>query len=343
LKENQGSSQIYDLLALIKKYYLIFIGLMITCFLAGVIANRLIPKRYKSRVLLSIQPAYFQNPLSIGSDVRDGIDLKMFREMMIRQSLSNDFLDRLSRKYGLHGQSSKRTLVNTQDPVHITAEEMDDLRRRFEIFFINSMTLQVSFVASKAELAYEVVREATERMVYFLQETRKKNILSTKKAIQEILDTMNPTLNHLSKDPVAPDSVAHFKTELAHVEEQIGLFKTVYTPTHPQVKHLEAKAISLKQWLSATDPSQDKKSPETHASVVSNIYEDLLKKWNYLTITLAVESEKDSAEVNVIETPAIFSQPIWPNPQFVMLWALAAGLITFICWVIFHETWSKFK
>ncbi len=349
-----------DLLALLQKHRLALLSLVSLSILTAVGALHTIPKLYKSKAVISIQPSYFQNPLAMGTDTHEVLELKNQRELMLKKALSNEFLEELDEKYHLSYRATSRVESKVGPLPARSAEEQDRLRKRFELYFVNSMTFQLSFIASQPDSAYVVVQASTRRILSFLEESRRQMILATQKAIEADLDAMDPPPEPLAQQSqrqlndrtaethettVASNDIHFYKREVSQLESRVRLLSLVYSPTHPELRHLKSRLKALKSWMTAsepelpTKPNHDETTPGlgkiTRSN--SNIYEDLLRKWHYLNVALSVEHQKDNPQLLVIEAPSIYREPVWPKFDTLATWCLGGGLVIFVFWVILME------
>lgn len=339
MTESPIDSQI-DLVKILQKHRWSLVLSTLLSLVSMSLAMRLIPKQYKSRAVISIQPSYFQNPLSIGMESREALELKNQRELLIKQTLNYAFLEELGTKYYFF-----RPLPNTspsQTPLR-SAEEYEGLRRRFEVYFLNPMTFQISFTARQAETSYKLVSEATQRVISTLQGNRRKLILSTQKAIQDDLEAMAPepkdaSANRTQTTPSTDsESLTQYEKEKTELESKIPWLKTLYTASHPEIKHAQ---IRLKQVLERIDSlrnsgsySQAKRVNASHF----NIHEDLLRKWHYLNVTLALESQEEHPQILLIEPPTMYQTPVWPKFDSIAVWSTGGGLTAWVIWVLATE------
>lgn len=336
-----NSVESIDLLALLQKHRWALIVCIGTGLIISLILMQLIPKQFKSKVVMSIQPGYFQNPLAIGMDTHEVMELKNQRELILKRALSNEFIAELGLKYSFSSNKVNRN----------SGEGYEKIRRKFEIFFLNSMTFQVSFIANSPEVAHQVLQDTSQRVLSYLQESRRNSILSTQKAIQDDLDAMGPirdrAQDHDSKklqDEASaelgdPDT---YRKELLQIDSKIEFLRSVYATSHPELKQLQNRQRELKSWIHASEAtlSETPRKKLTHTN--SNIYEDLLRKWHYLNVTLALENQKEHPQILMIEAPALYQTPIWPKYDSISLWCLGGGLGAFLVWVLFAE-WLEFR
>ncbi len=336
-----------DLLALLQKHRNALAFFLSLSLCASAVLMLAIPKQYKSKVIISIQPNYFQNPLAIGIDTHEVLELKNQRELMLKKALNNSFLDEMAEKY--RDLRSDLELVRTVPAPPPSTEEREKIRRKFEIFFLNSMTFQVSFVAPEPKTAFLVIQDSTRRILSFLEESRRNTILATQRAIQEDLEAMgqpseNPTIHsnatageNTKRSSGDPEDIETYQKELTQLETKLHLIQAIYSPSHPELRHLQNHIKDLKNWIDAAQPTGTPSGVWKMTRSNSNIYEDLLRKWHYLNVTLSLEREKDNPQILLIEAPALFQQPIWPKFDSIAPGCLGAGFVLFLLWVLGYE------
>jgi len=159
------------ILVILKKYHdalIICTGFSIG---AAALSMHLVPKSYKSRVVLSIHPTYFQNPLEHDIDTPEIMKCRSLRELIVTKALNGNFLEELDQKHHLLNRDKGSHLFGPK--LTQSTEEQELLRRRFEVLCLNSMTFQVSFTATQPETAFLVIQESTRRILSFLEKSKR--------------------------------------------------------------------------------------------------------------------------------------------------------------------------
>ncbi len=315
-----------DLMALFQRYKrVIFVnaGFFSAVFL---VAAFLLPHKYKSVATISIYTKYFQNPLvkDFLPDLYDTTELKAQRENLIRQALSEDFLNALGEKHGLFKSergSQKRGI------------EMDELLKRVEVNSLQSTAFTVGYVGAKRQQTFDVTNDVLVQVTQTLAQVRRETITRIRDSVQRRVEAISLNSGGASPSPLAGGRPEVLRRELAKIQEQISALSMQYTPQHPRVKQLQSRADLIKRWLGsgASTPAGRSERPilmEGQPKVVSGeVLEDLLKKLNYLNILLDMEDGETNDYVAVLQEPTVPTSPIWPKKLVFLFWGIATGLM----------------
>src|ERR1700733_13416476 len=105
---SEPTLNIQEMPRLVAKYWVSILSAMVIGTILGGMAAHVLPKKYKSHFVLTIYSEYFQSPL-IGDFVpgfSESSDMRSQRESLIRQVLTQQYLDYLGNKYGIYGSAS---------------------------------------------------------------------------------------------------------------------------------------------------------------------------------------------------------------------------------------------
>ncbi|MGZ3651882.1 MAG: hypothetical protein ACXVB9_16030 [Bdellovibrionota bacterium] len=314
-----------DILALVRRYRTLIamnIGIGSVIFLG---ATYVLPQKFKSSATITIYTKYFQNPLvkDFLPELYDTSELKAQRENLIRQSFGDDFLNDLGEREGLFKSGSKSAERET---------ELEDIRRRIEINSIQSTTFTIAFTHNEKKKTYSIEREIVDRVVDTLFSERRSTITKIRDSIQRRVEGIS--LNSTG----APDPMASARPELLHKElqqlqEQVRALENQYTAQHPKVTKLLDRIRLIEGWLKQTGNEK----PRAHdkailidgqpKAVTKEVYEDLLKKLNYLNILLDMDEDSANEYVAVLSPPSRPLSPVWPNKAVFLMWGLLTGLL----------------
>jgi hypothetical protein len=343
-----------DILALFNKYKNMIIGLTLASVTLFALAAVTLPKRYKSSFVLSIYSHYFQSPLirDIMPEIYDSSEMRAQREALIRQALTPEYLDSLGEKYGIYAPKSQGLLgrfssfLGKKYGVYLTTREMktrSDERRalikRIEIINLKSDTFQVSFLHSDPDVTLNVAKDIHEHVTKSLMDARRNNLSALQNAIEKRLNTLANKLPSLDAPPVgspesarAVPSLPAVEEELADVRSQLRVLTARYTEEHPLVRELRGRERSLSQLAVAAGGSASASAGRSVAvripqDAASEIYRELTKKLNYLTVSLDADPQHQADYFATLETPLYPTSPLWPKKGLFLIWGLGAGLI----------------
>jgi uncharacterized protein involved in exopolysaccharide biosynthesis len=320
-----------DIPALIRRYRaLIAINLLVACGLF-VSAAFVLPQKFKSIATITIYTKYFQNPLvkDFLPELYDTGELKAQRENLIRQSFSDEWLN---------GLGDREHLFKSQPGSPERETDLEELRKRIETFSLQSTTFTVSFIHSDKKKTLSIEKEIVDRVIDTLITERRQAITKVRDSIQRRVEGISLTANNGSggngnPDPMASARPELLRKELAQLQEQVKALENQYTPQHPKVAKLRERMTLIEGWLEKAGGSHGKSydkpvliDGQPHA-VTKEVYEDLLKKLNYLNILLDMDQDGANDYVAVLSPPSRPLSPVWPNKAVFLMWGMLTGLL----------------
>jgi len=328
-----------DVLALIRRYRMIIaINLAIGCclFLGSTF---LLPQKFKSGATLTIYTKYFQNPLvkDFLPELYDTSELKSQRENLIRQSFNDEFLNDLGEKEGLFKSKSSSPERET---------EVDELRKRIEINSLQNTTFTVSFIHNEKKKTYEIEKTIVDRVVTTLFAERRSTITKIRDSIQRRVEAISLNASG-HPDPMASARPELLRKELAQLREQVKALENQYTAQHPKVNQLLNRMKLIEGWLEKAAPEKPRVYDKAMLidgqprAVTKEVYEDLLKKLNYLNILLDMDEDSASEYVAVLNPPSRPLAPVWPNKAVFLMWGMLTGLLVSAMIVMVTEYFER--
>ena len=329
---NDQPVQLDEIVGVIRRHLgTVLVWMLLGAILAGIAASYL-PKRYKSRSVLTIQSTYFRNPLvsDLVSETHDSTELNAQRVSLLRLALDDGFLDRLGTRYGAF-----RSEPGTERRV----EERSDLLKRIEYISLSPTSFQISIMAESPRLAWEMTRDVLGQMTWTLIEQRLKTLVRARDAIGAQVRFLSRTIGIL-EGPGAAAQPEYLQRELSRLDDQIAALQRKFTEHHPQLARLRERADSVRTLLEE-QRSRAGELPEddlarafitpSSKTPVQEIYNDLLKKLSHMSIVLEMERDRENVSyLAVIEKPSLPTQPVFPNPHIFVAGGAGLGLI-FAC------------
>jgi hypothetical protein len=307
------------------------------------------PKRFKSASQLTIYSKYFQNPLikDFISEQYDPSEMRTQREAVIQQALDDRFVDEVGEEFKLFrtpADSPKR------------GSERADLRKNFEVFSLTPDTYQIGFIWGNADIAEGVAKKTLDQVVQTLVEQRRKTITNVRNAVRARMESMVLYTNSGPKS-LGSSSKTQIESQLTQTRAQIAGLLQQYTERHPKVAQLRAREKVLEQYLQKAKAAKgplapDEKNgddlppgrlaPETLAgsdieSGSKEVYQDLLKKYNYLNVAIDMEKASDVNYYAVISAPSLPLSPFAPKLVNFLGYGLASGILLALFWLLFDE------
>lgn len=331
-----------DVGGLLRKYHRLILLIMLICVSLFVAAAFLLPKKYKVKAVLNISSGYFQNTMvrDFVPEVNDGSELRAQRESLLNEALGPRFIEEIAEKYGLLSNNS----LGDSKAERRRALELDELKKRLEIIGIGTTSFQIGFLYSKPEVAYNVTQDALIKAMEHLRSERRKSLIAIRDSIRRQMDSM-VIEGSKAPDPTSNEKPDLLRQELRRVQEQIRALKSQYTDRHPRVVELSRRADLLSKWLK--DAGADS-APSTEADwsatshretlrVSAQVYEDLVRKVNYLNVALDADAAGALSPVKIVLQPMMPLAPLWPNKKLMLGWGVMTGLLLSIVAIFFLE------
>ena len=344
----EQSIDIHDLIAVIRRnFWVIALTLTISTALAALTAYYL-PKRFKAKGVISLQAAYFQNPLvrDLISDIYDQSELNSQREALLRYAVNNNFLDKLGERYGVlkySADDAKRDF------------EREKLREQIEIFNTAPGTFQVSVVSKSRISAFQMSREVLSQIINTIIDQRTVLLTKLRSAMEGHLRSISGIIGAAGPETngAAPDSsVAGVRAKLARLRADMKLLLVHFTDKHPEVIKLRAKEDSLQARLEEMSPPEgpmQTRALNTAAPLaalytsatdksVRELYAELLKKLGNIDIVLSLESDrKNLPYLSIVEQPLIPSNAVFPKMGLFLAFGLLGGAVLATLLVVYLE------
>ena len=326
-----------DLVRLVKRNALFFIFLVVLGAVIGGAVSFRIPKKFKSKAVLNIQASYFRNPLvsTFIPEVNDPAEQSSQRSSLLRQALSDSFLDALGDRYKVFQYPADHRL---------RVMERELFLNRIEYYSVSPTTFHISVIANDATVSYQMTKEVLEQMMDTLIKERLRNLIITRDAIHAHVQSLSLALQGVASP------TASLKNELQRIESDIRTLTGQFSDKHPDVHRLKQLAEAVQRVLESyaqnkvgdlnadrgSNPAQEFASPNSTAPL-RDVYEDLLKKLNYLSVVLEMERDRSNLPyLGVIQQPSIPTRAFFPEKQMFVAFgalggaALAAILILYI-------------
>ncbi|MGI6524180.1 MAG: Wzz/FepE/Etk N-terminal domain-containing protein [Bdellovibrionota bacterium] len=323
---------------LLRNFWTIF---LISGFCIGIATalTYVLPKRYKSKGVISIQASYFQNPLvnSLITDVYDPSELKGQRQALLQQALTLEFIDDFGKDFGEFSGGVSREQH---------ALEREKLLKRIDLFGIGANAFQVSVVAGDRQKALDMTKAVIKQMEKVVIKQRNDTLLSTRAAIENHIIRLGKVLAD-SEESGPSRNVVKVKKELEKIEGDIALLLQHFTDKHPEVQRLRAKAKILRERYQALPQPQEVAKDNTTAAMfladsaqkpVREVYDELLKKITNIDIVLDIEKNRGNVSYfSITEQPALPASPVFPNKLIFIAFGAMVGMLLSAIVVAFLE------
>ena len=298
-----------------------------------------IEKQYTATFEINVYSKYFQNPLISGviPDVFNLPEMRFAIDSMVKEAISDDYIDMLGRKYNLYS--------NTKD-VREMAKERQLLRDRFQYFSTGGQSYQISFSHSDPYIAKEISEKTLEKVKSHIVDKRIKTIELVKEVMIKKLNSFNASQKFTeagSEKALASKSPEVLREELVKIETSISALSKQYSANHPIMLNLKQKQKTIATWLKEFDVSKVDTAVDLPMSVSHNkvITEQLSSKFyaKYHDFNIALEIEKKSLQnyIGIIKSPQLPTAPIWPKKRLFASLGFVLGLVIAFIFVFIRE------
>lgn len=298
-----------------------------------------IEKQYTAMFEINVYSKYFQNPLISGviPDVFNLPEMRFAIDSMVKEAISDDYIDQLGRKYNLYsGTKDEREM----------AKERQLLRDRFNYFSTGGQSYQISFSHSDPFIAKEIAEKTLTTVKDHIVGKRIKTIELVKEVMIKKLNSFNASQKFTEKGSekaLASKSPEVLKEELVKTETSISALSKQYSSNHPIMLNLKQRQKTITNWLKEFDVSKVDSNVDLPMSVSHNkvITEQLSSKFyaKYHDFNIALEIEKKSLQnyIGIIKSPQLPTAPIWPKKRLFASLGFILGLVVAFIYVFIRE------
>lgn len=308
-------------------------------FLFFVSLALILPKQYKSVAIINIYNKYFQAGLvkEFAPQTESG-ELRGQIESLAKRALSDDFIRITGEKYQIFKQDPHSPLRNA---------EMELLAKRFEFFAYNPSTYQLSFTTNDPVIARDVARDALQALEKTLVDERLKTIISMRDSIRKRVEIIAMGKSD-TVDPLAFERVDLLSEELNKTRAELKSLQMRFTDSHPEVARLIARTKRIESLITAQG-AQNAKINEGSRPYIgegakdsnNEVYQELVKKLNYLNITLDQESSGLPSYYGIVQNPVVPPAPTWPSKSAFAVWGTLVGFVFSIMFIAANEYLSQ--
>ena len=315
---------ISDVIAFVRRHIIsvvLCVGVGGACGFKG---SGYIPKKYKSKAIVTIQSGYFHHPLvsDTVAEIQDTAEMSAHRLALVRTALTDQFLLDFNNTY----LAPNHATSSSTKPV-----DLESVLKRIEYFSTNPTSFQVSITLSSPDQAFHATQSVVNKVISTLRAKREEHLTRSKRALEheaEILINTSSLGARESEGGSVEAQLGSTKDQLATLEEHLAA-------THPDVIVMRNRLgrLEARQQEAFPSPSNGEGiknlfvSPQS-TTTMQEIIGDLLKKISHINIVLAMEGEEAATSyVDIIEHPRIPMFPFAPNRIQCGLIGAVAGLI----------------
>lgn len=304
-----------------------------------------IEKQFTATFEINVYSKYFQNPLISGviPDVYNIPEMRFAIDSMVKEAISDQFLDELGRKYKMSSGSKDEREI---------AKERQFIRDRFAYYSTGGQSYQISFSHSDPFIAKEVAEKTLAQVKDHIVGKRIKTIELVKDVMIRKLNSFNASQKFTQKGSekaLASKSPDVLKEELVKVNTSIAALSKQYSPNHPIMLNLKQRQKTISSWLKEFDMSKDDSAVDlpmsmSHDKIVS---EQLSSKFyaKYHDFNIALEIEKKSLQnyIGLIKVPQLPTAPIWPKKRLFASLGFILGIVLAFIYVFMSEIMTSSK
>lgn len=295
--------------------------------------SKILPRKYKSTAIVSIDTEYFQHPLirDFVSEIYDPVEMRSRREALIKQTLNENFLEGLWNKYP-HLENKNSSLSK---PL-----QLEKIRESFDAYPRNATSFTISYVSSQAVNSQIILNEYIQAIKGTLQAERLSSLNQLKEALTKKLERANV----LNQSPTKFNSSSSLEQEMRSLQMLLSQQLGRYTSEHPEVKRTQMKLRRLqKEFETARLAGTPLKNENLSAHTNIDIEKDLLSKLNYLEVAMQAENTQQPHYFSVVEKASLPTAPVFPKREFVLIWSLLLGAVSSLFWNFVYENLPRRK
>jgi uncharacterized protein involved in exopolysaccharide biosynthesis len=341
----------YNYSELIKKYRMNLFLIMLSFVLLSVVMIIVLPKKYKSLSVISISVKYFQNPLvrEFVTETYDHQEMKAQREALLIAAVSDLFVDELAVRYRLYEGSPR---PGSRDWYF----QRSLLRKRIEVLPLNPSTTQISFYSTDPKMSQEVVQALFNQIIDHLKNQRRKFLVNLRSSMKQRLDSLIASIDYsVNLNQAEADFVENplLVAERGKLKNELKVKLKFYSKTHPVVKELESKLANIEVDLQKSggigaSPKEEKTQTGSNDELMNSnstnllkaknmVYEDLVRKFEYLNIAINSEDPESSSYLSVLQNPTYPISYVFPNKAFFLMWGTLMGFLLCCVYIAIAE------
>jgi uncharacterized protein involved in exopolysaccharide biosynthesis len=312
----------------IRRQKSLMFGSILACSVLSMISFRFVPKSFKAEATITIVGQYFQIPLvrDFVEETHDSAELRAQREAAIRLALNQEYLRELGNRFGLFG---------TKAEDEITTYDLDQLGKKFDVIGVGSGSYLIGHMANNADLSYRIIQDFIGHLRKSLVDQRRTTLVKVRDALQDQLEELSfgkqsggsggATLMRARPDLV--------KQEMEHLQEEIRDLRMNYSDKHPRIAELSKRLSELSRWQK---PDPELRAPVRAKTFVGGgkvddeskeLYHDLLRKFHYLEVAIALDKETENTYLQVLQEPFVPKAALWPKRPIFLIWGIAVGFL----------------
>lgn len=309
-----------NILLILKKYRRLIVFLTILFVGIFSVLSLTLPKKYKSIATIAISINYFQNNLvgDLIPNIQDSSLTRAERESFIKQSLDFKFIADLAQQY-----NEIKKPLNTREGL----KELESFGERIETIGMSHTDYQIEFVYKDPEKAQEINNKVVNHIVKRLRERKIENLKAIQKSLLQKMELMildsstDLNVKYFSRQSSVEDQIEDLK-------ERKKLLKIQYSDSHPEVQSLDRRIKALSFIVNKYKSGKFSRIPTAPPSLARNeVYADLQKKYNNITISISTESMNTEGAVYISQKATVPLDIIFPKKRVFLLWGLMSGLM----------------
>lgn len=298
-------------------------------------------KKYKSDFTINVYSKYFKNPLI--SEIVPGVysvqEMKQTIDSMVRESINDDFIDEIGKKYNIY--------TKTDSDYELTKQRMY-LRDNIRMFSDGGQSYKVSYIHSDPVLTYKVTNEILHKVRDHFINSRIETIEYVRSIMIKKLQSLNIT-QKMAKSEIADNAFASknptiLRSELNKINNNISALRKQYNTSHPKILKLKQRKNTILAWLKefrnrqgGDEVSDDPILMSNDKQVAVNISSKLYAKYYDTNMALDLEKKSVSKYIGVIQAPQIPVFPIWPKKRLFASIGLIVGFMICFIYIFIRE------
>lgn len=311
---------IFKLIGTIRSYWFSIFLFTTICFALGSFTWVYMPKKFKSSASLDIPSSYFKNPVDGELQaMQDSAEIAARRLNLIRQALSDEFIDEIGKKYSLY--DTKKTA--SHNVTNHIIEERERLRGAIEYYPKNQTTMNIAVVSDSPKVSFLALKDIINQLQETMISRRLTTLNETKDGVEKQVAHLAKSLRNAKKDQQA----LKIEFEMREINSKLASLRKKYTDNHPKVIELQSK-------VNRQIP-QKSEDPAAATTSIEGVYQDFLRKLGYLNLALSLE--QDNSKINLVEEPNLPTKPVSPDLKVIAIMCLIADIGLSAIWIWWRE------
>jgi uncharacterized protein involved in exopolysaccharide biosynthesis len=335
-----------DIFDIIKRHKVLMTTTFSGAFIFVILLYLVVPRTYRSEVVIHIGVNYFQNPLigDLISQTHDPSELRAEREKIIKSALGVDFANEVGEKY---------KLFKTDKDDKKRAIEIDYFLKSLDISPVTTTQFSIKYKGRTSDVTDGVIHDAIGAIRKTMYSKRMQMLEEFYVVLQDEITNAGgvPATRSFGTRETTEEKIDQEKEQISAqiqvLEKRLADMQRSYNSNHPSVRAISNEIAVLKDGLRSGNLSsrltRRRFLSKSGGKSDSMIRDGLTRQEHLLNISLEMEKKDPtmSSYVTLVKEPIYPKNPVFPHLRLFLLMALIFGIMAATVSVALSEFWLR--